>query len=99
MSLHMVEAKIKRDRITGVQAAAKKMFAAIDGAQPEGIRYASCLLPDGETFVALLQLDDGVENPLPGFPEFREFLEGVEASRAEPANVQPLTVIGSYRLF
>jgi hypothetical protein len=99
MSLHMVHAKIKPESVTDVQAAAKKMFAAVDAAQPEGIRYASCLLPDGETFVALLQLDDGVENPLPEFPEFRDFLEGVEASRAEPANVQPLTVVGSYRLF
>ena len=99
MSVHMVQAKVRRESVTDVQAAAKKTFAAIDAAQPEGIRYASCLLPDGETFVALLQLDDGVENPLPGFPEFREFLEGVEASRAEPADVQPLTVIGSYRLF
>ncbi len=99
MSVQMVQAKIKRESVSDVQAAAKKIFAAIDGAQPEGIRYASCLLPDGETFVALVQVDDGVENPLPEFPEFREFLEGVEASRAEPANVQPLTVIGSYRLF
>ena len=99
MSVHMVQAKVKRESVIDVQAAAKKMFAAINAAQPEGIRYASCLLPDGETFVALLQVDDGVENPLPGFPEFQEFLEGVEASRAEPANVQPLTVIGSYRLF
>jgi hypothetical protein len=99
MSVHMVQAKVRRDTVADVQAAAKKMFAAIDAAQPEGIRYASSLLPDGETFVALLQLDDGVENPLPAFPEFREFLEGVEASRAEPADVQPLTVIGSYRLF
>ena len=99
MSVHMVQAKIRRDSVTDVEAAARKMFAAIDAAQPEGIRYASSLLPDGETFVALLQIDDGVENPLPGFPEFREFLEGVEASRAEPANVQPLTVIGSYRMF
>ena len=99
MSVHMVQAKVRRESVTDVQAAAKKTFAAIDAAQPEGIRYASCLLPDGETFVALLQLDDGVENPLPGFPEFREFLEGVEASRAEPADVQPLTVVGSYRLF
>jgi hypothetical protein len=99
MSVHMVHAKIKAESVTDVQAAAKKMFAAINAAQPEGIQYASCLLPDGETFVALLRVDDGVENPLPGFPEFREFLEGVEASRAEPANVQPLTVIGSYRLF
>jgi hypothetical protein len=34
-----------------------------------------------------------------GFPDFREFLESVEGLRAEPANVQLLTVIGSYRLF
>jgi hypothetical protein len=38
-------------------------------------------------------------NPLPRFPEFQELLEGVEGSRAEPPNVQPLTVVGSYRLF
>ena len=99
MSVQMVQAKIKAESVTDVQAAAKNMFAAINAAQPEGIRYASCLLPDGETFVALLQVDDGVENPLPGLPEFREFIGGVEASRAEPPNVQPLTVIGSYRLF
>lgn len=80
-------------------APAVKMFAAIKTAQPEGIRYASCLPPYGETFVALLQVDDGVENPLPDFREFREFLDGVEGARAEPANVQPLTVIGSYRFF
>jgi hypothetical protein len=99
MSVHMVEAKIKRESVTDVQAATKKMFEVVDAAQPDGIRYASCLLPDGETFLAFLQVDDGVENPLPRFPEFREFLEGVEASRAEPAKVQPLTVVGSYRLF
>ena len=29
----------------------------------------------------------------------RELQKLVEASRAEPPNVQPLTVIGSYRLF
>jgi hypothetical protein len=98
MSVHMVQSRVRPERVADVRAAAKKTFAAIDAAQPEGIRYASCLLPDGETFIALLQIDHGVENPLPGFPEFRAFLEGVEASRAEPPNVQPLTVIGSYRL-
>jgi hypothetical protein len=65
MSVQMVQAKIKAEGLTDVQAAAKKMFAAIDAEQPEGIRYASCLLPDGETFVALLQVDEGVEKPLP----------------------------------
>ena len=99
MSVHMVEAKVRREGVADIQAAAKKVFAAIDEAQPEGLRYASCLLPDGETFLALLQLDDGLENPLPGLPEFQEFIEHVESQRAEPANVQPLTVVGSYRLF
>ncbi len=75
------------------------MFAAVNAAQPEGVRYASVLLPDGETFVALLQVDDGADNPIPGLPEFRELQERVEASRAEQTSVQPLTVIGSYRLF
>jgi hypothetical protein len=78
MSVQMVQSRVKPESVADVLAAAKRTFAAIDAAQPEGIRYASCLLPDGETFIALL--------------------EGVEASRAEPPNVQPLTVIGSYRL-
>jgi hypothetical protein len=99
MSVQMAQAKIKAEGVTNVQAAAKKMFAALNDAWPEGIRYAWCLLPDGETFVALVQVDDGVENPLPGLPEFRELQERVEGWLAEPPNAQPLTVIGSYRLF
>jgi hypothetical protein len=99
MSVQMARAKIKAESVTDVQAATKKMFAAINEAQPEGIRYASCLLPDGETFVALLQVDDGADNPIPGLPEFRELQECVEGSRVEAPNVQPLKVIGSYRLF
>jgi hypothetical protein len=79
MSLHMVQAKVQRERVGEIQAAAKQMFAAVNAAEPEGIRYASCLLPDGETFLAFLQLDEGVENPLPAMPEWREFLQRVEA--------------------
>jgi hypothetical protein len=99
MSVQMASAKIKPEGVTDVQAATKKMFAAINAAQPEGLRYASLLLADGVTFVAIVQLDDGMENPVPGFPEFRALQEVVERSRAEPNNVQTLTVIGSYRLF
>jgi len=41
MSVHMVQAKIRRESVNDVQAATRKMFAAIDAAQPQGIRYAS----------------------------------------------------------
>jgi hypothetical protein len=99
MSVQMAQAKIKAESVGDVREATKKMFAAINAAQPEGIRYASLLLPDGDTFVAVVQVDEGVENPIPGFPEFRELQETVEGSRAEPTSVQSLSVIGSYRLF
>jgi hypothetical protein len=99
MSVQMAQAKIKAEGVADVQAATEKMFAAINAAQPEGIRYASLLLADGETFLAVVQLDEGVENPILGFPEFRELQELVEASRATPNSVQASTVVGSYRLF
>jgi hypothetical protein len=99
MSVQMASAKIKPGSVSDVRAATEKMFAAINRAQPDGIRYASLLLADGETFVAVVQVDEGAENPIPGFPEFRELQELVEGSRAKPPSVQPLTLVGSYRLF
>ena len=98
MGVQLAKAKIKPEGVSDVRSATERMFAAIDVAQPEGIRYAS-LLADGETFVAIVQVDDGVENPIPGFPEFRELQGVVEGWRAESNAVQSFTVIGSYRLF
>jgi hypothetical protein len=74
------------------------MFAALRQAQPEGIRYASFRLADGVTYVALLQVDDGVENPLPALPEFLEFQEGLKGWVAEAPDAGPATVVGSYGL-
>ena len=99
MSVYMAQAKVRAERVTDVQAAANKMFAALNAAQPEGIRYAWSVLPDGETFIALAQLDDGVENPISGFFEFQELQEGLKDWLAETPTSQPLTVVGSYRLF
>jgi hypothetical protein len=99
MSVLMVQSKIKAESVDDVQAGLEKVLAALDAAQPEGIRYTSLLQPDGETFVALLQIDEGVEDRLRGLPEYKEVLEIVEGSRAAPAVAQMLTVIGSYRLF
>jgi hypothetical protein len=99
MSVQMAQVKIKPAEVADVRAATEKMFAAINAAQPEGIRYASLLLDDGETFVAVVQVGDRVENPIPGFPEFRELQQVVEVSRAAPNSIQSFTVVGSYQLF
>jgi hypothetical protein len=73
--------------------------SAVQEAQPEGIRDASCRLPDGVTYVALLQIDDGVENPLAALTEFREFQEGLKGWLAENPSPEQMTVVGSYRFF
>jgi hypothetical protein len=52
MSVRMVRAKIKADKAAELEKAAKEMFTAIEAAQPQGVRYASCKLPDGVTYVA-----------------------------------------------
>lgn len=98
MKLSMFRAKVKKESASVAEAGVKRMFAAIGRAQPDGIRYASTRLLDGLTYVALLQVDDGVENPLPGIPEWREFQENLK-SWAEPATREELEVVGSYRLF
>jgi len=60
MNVLMVRAKIKEENITDARAAIEKVIQALEQAQPPGVRYASCLLSDGVTFVALLELgDDG----------------------------------------
>src|SRR3954454_19643897 len=99
MSVLTVRAKLKEEHVADAEAAVKRMFAAIEREQLEGIRYASVRLEDGVTFLAVLELEDGAENPLPGLPEAQEFYAGLPGWYAEAPEVGQGTVIGSYRLF
>jgi hypothetical protein len=99
MSVLTVRAKVKEAHVAEAEAAVRRMFAAIEREQLEGIRYASIKLADGVTFLALLEVEEGVENPLPGLPEAREFYERLPGWYAEPPEVGPGTLVGSYRLF
>ncbi len=99
MSVLMVRSKVKAEHVAEVDAAARRVFAALQQKQPAGIHYATSRLPDGVTYVAVLEIEDGVENPLPALPEFQAFQEGLKQWMAEPPAAEPLTVIGSYRFF
>src|SRR5262245_51177431 len=99
MSIRMVRAKIKPDMVAETEKATREWFAAIDAAQPEGVRYASSRLPDGETYVILVALDSDDNNPLAAVPGFMDFQEGLKNWVVEPPTVEQLTPVGSYRLF
>jgi hypothetical protein len=75
------------------------MFAVIEQSQLSGVRYAACKLSDGVTYLAPLELDEGIENPLPALVEFRDFQDKLKTWMTGPPNPEQATVIGSYGLF
>lgn len=99
MTVRMIRAKINADKAAELEKAANEMFTAITATQPQGVRYASCRLPDGVTYVILLGLDDDENNPLIAVPAFRDFQENLKTWIAEPPVIEQLTPVGSYRLF
>lgn len=99
MNVMMIRSKVKPEHGAEVERAVQGLFAAIERASPEGIRYASTRLADQLTYVAFLQVDDGVDNPLPSLPELGDFQENLKQWLAEPPQPEQLTVVGSYRLF
>jgi hypothetical protein len=99
MNLLVVTSKVKEENVADAQAAIDKLLLALEQAQPSGVRYAVTRLSDGVTFLAFLELEPGQEHPLRTFPEYTELVENFGPWRAEPAAVEHMTVVGSYRLF
>ncbi|HEX4215557.1 MAG TPA: hypothetical protein VIA06_19730 [Candidatus Dormibacteraeota bacterium] len=99
MSVMMLRSRVRPECVAGLEASVGRVFAALARICPAGVRYASSRLGDGVTYLVLLEIEDGVENPLPAIPEFREFQEGLRGWVAEPPETERMTVVGSYRLF
>lgn len=99
MSVTMIHAKVKEENAATVDAAVKSMFAALDEAQPRGVRYAAYRLPGEVSYTILLEIPDGGENPLPGVAAFREFQEQLKTWLAGPPIMEQLTTLGSYASF
>jgi small-conductance mechanosensitive channel len=49
------------------------------------------------TFLGLLELDEGVKNPLLDIPAGKEFLENIKNWVVEPPIREELSVVGSYQ--
>ncbi|MFF8021581.1 hypothetical protein ACFZDJ_10705 [Streptomyces sp. NPDC007896] len=79
-----------------LEAALRKMFTAIEAARPQGVRYASYRLPGGVTYLAELEIADGIENPLSAIQEFREFQAGLKDWPAAPPSAERFEVRGTY---
>jgi hypothetical protein len=100
MSLRIFRATIKPEHTAEMEAAGKEMFAAIEAAQPEGVRYSWCRLQDSQTYLLVVDLDDDTKNPLAALSAFTDVMAELKGKWiAEPLAMEQLTPIGSYRLF
>ena len=99
MSVMMVRQKVKDGSVEEAEAAARELFATLNRLRPEGLRYASTRVVDGSTFVALVELADGIEDPRPAIPEYLRFLEQLKGWVDGPLVIERLDVVGSYNLF
>jgi hypothetical protein len=99
MSVLMVRQKIKDDSVQEAEAAVRELFATLDRVRPEGLHYASTRVVDSSTFVILLELADGIEDPRPGVHGYPRFLEQLKGWVDGPPVIEHLDVVGSYNLF
>lgn len=97
MSAMLLRTQVKAESADEVEAAVKTLFAALEEAKPQGVRYSSYRLADGVTYVVVLDVEDGIENPLPGVPAFLEFQAALKGWLVAPPVPEVLTVIGDYR--
>jgi len=97
MSVMMLRTTVKPESAADAEAGVKTLFAALAEAKPEGIRYTSYRLADGLTYVVLLEIEEGIDNPLPKVAAFREFQENLKGWLAGPPAPDQLVTIGDYR--
>ncbi|TCO47970.1 hypothetical protein [Actinocrispum wychmicini] len=97
MPVLMIRYQVADEGVTEVATAVENAFAAVATQQPDGIRYA--YLRNANEFIALLALDENVENPLPGIEEARQLQATVAkwAVGTAPAP-QPFEILGTYRV-
>lgn len=97
MKISMSQTRVKADQLAAIDAAGKRVLEALEREQPQGIRYATFQRPDGVSFVTLVAIDDGIDNPLLALPEYQAFVKNYKTWIAEPPTAELLTVGGSYR--
>jgi len=94
----MVRYQVKPDQVEENVRRVQAVFAQLAREQPAGIRYMTCRLPDGVSFVHIASVEtaDGA-NPLTALDAFKQFAGSIKERCVEQPVTAELDVVGSYR--
>lgn len=97
MSVVVVRYRTRAEQADENQALVEKVFAELAASQPEGLRYATFRLADGDEFVHVAEVDtaDGA-NPLASVAAFAEFQRGIPERMVDGPVVADASIVGSY---
>jgi hypothetical protein len=96
----LIRYKTKPETAGDNQRFVEKVYEELTALDPGGVHYATLRLEDGLTFMHLFITDsDEAANTLGGIAAFAEFLRDLPQRCAELPTAQPITVVGSYRMF
>jgi hypothetical protein len=97
MSIQMIRFQVASEGVAEVVGAVQAAVAALTAQQPAGVRYTYYRRAGSTEFVALLELDAGIENPLLGIAAARALQAAVARwVVGEPPVPQPLELLGAY---
>src|SRR5262245_65927569 len=99
MSVVMVRQKVRDGSLEEAEAAVRDLFATLDRARPEGLRYASTRVVDSSTLVILTELAEGIEDPRPAMPGYPRFLDKLKEWGGGLRVIDHLVVVSSGTLF
>lgn len=89
---HVADANVQ-----AVLDAVETAFAELEKAGPKGMRFSYYRVAGTAEFVGIVELDDGVENPLPTLGAMRELKAVVDrVGIGAPPLPSPLEVLGAY---
>ena len=91
----MVRYTVRPDRADENVRYVKAVYAQLAAEQPDGLRYATFVLPDGVSFVHLASVEVA-DNPLPKLAAFQAFLAQIKDRCVEPPVTVELTEVGAY---
>ena len=99
MSVMLLRQNVKAERVDEAEAAVRELFGALERARPNGVRYASTRVERSSTFVIMLELAEGADDPRTAISEFPRFQEQLTQFVEGPPVIEQLEIVGSYNLF